>query len=524
MTIKEYLENIGLPFENEETALEFISHDKIKEFICERYSYERKLDVDFLQKDVVTIINEEIMIVNENSLQPSNNDIDRKEDSLITTETMKYSDLNNPMDELAKQHAKDQAFENHIRSQSFCLQNGKVNQPYSFTIDSEFISKNQIGDFYFDGLDEIGIRLNKETNTIEGIPTIAGDHKITWFFKSKNPSIGNPVFSKELTLVVNPDPRSLWNNIPTPPDTLFYKADSDKAYLKVESQRGFFGLGKKEQKDMVAASQRGRAHAHEGRARDDDFKFLFDIENDWYMITVADGAGSAKYSRRGSQIACKTVIDICQEKLQADSDKLGQLIKNFNKSSSDESRKAVGDLIYEILGTAIFKAYKNIGEEAVKTDGNIRDFSTTLLLSICKKYNFGWFVASFWIGDGGIGIYNKDTQFLKVLGEPDGGEFAGQTRFLTMSEIMQPAEIYRRLRFEIVDDFTALVLMTDGITDPKFETESNLMQTEKWNNLWDDLNREVEFKDDFDCSDQLLKWLDFWSPGNHDDRTIAIIY
>ena len=24
--------------------------------------------------------------------------------------------------------------------------------------------------------------------------------------------------------------------------------------------------------------------------------------------------------------------------------------------------------------------------------------------------------------------------------------------------------------------------------------------------------------------DQLLAWLDFWSPGNHDDRTIAILY
>ena len=23
---------------------------------------------------------------------------------------------------------------------------------------------------------------------------------------------------------------------------------------------------------------------------------------------------------------------------------------------------------------------------------------------------------------------------------------------------------------------------------------------------------------------QLLDWLDFWSPGNHDDRTIAILY
>jgi hypothetical protein len=38
-----------------------------------------------------------------------------------------------------------------------------------------------------------------------------------------------------------------------------------------------------------------------------------------------------------------------------------------------------------------------------------------------------------------------------------------------MSEIIEPEEIYRRLRFNIVKDFTALILMSDGVTDPKFE-------------------------------------------------------
>ena len=185
----------------------------------------------------------------------------------------------------------------------------------------------------------------------------------------------------------------------------------------------------------------------------------------------------------------------------------------------------MGDALYGILGTAVFKAYKNIEEEATISGREVKDFSTTLIVSICKKFKFGWFVGAFWVGDGGIGIYNKDTKFLKVLGESDGGEFAGQTRFLTMPEITQPAELYRRLRFDIVDEFTALILMTDGITDPKFETDANLLKFEKWDELWADLSKEVEFKDNNEKSaDQLLKWLDFWSPGNHDDRTIAILF
>ncbi|MCB0540264.1 MAG: protein phosphatase 2C domain-containing protein, partial [Bacteroidetes bacterium] len=155
----------------------------------------------------------------------------------------------------------------------------------------------------------------------------------------------------------------------------------------------------------------------------------------------------------------------------------------------------------------------------------LKDYSTTLIVSICKKFKFGWFVGAFWVGDGGIGIYNKDTNFLKILGESDGGEYAGQTRFLTMPEITQPTELYRRLRFDIVDDFTALILMSDGITDPKFETDANLLKVEKWNELWQDLSKEVDFSDDNEASaDQLLNWLDFWSPGNHDDRTIAILF
>ncbi len=77
----------------------------------------------------------------------------------------------------------------------------------------------------------------------------------------------------------------------------------------------------------------------------------------------------------------------------------------------------------------------------------------------------------------------------------------------------------------IVPDFTALMLMTDGISDPFFETDANLARKEKWDELWKDLSAKVDFSDDnVKSKDQLLSWLDFWSPGNHDDRTIAILY
>ena len=78
----------------------------------------------------------------------------------------------------------------------------------------------------------------------------------------------------------------------------------------------------------------------------------------------------------------------------------------------------------------------------------------------------------------------------------------------------------------IVPVFTALFLMTDGVSDPKFETDANLKSYDKWNELWADLKENgVELTDDNEeAANQLLNWLDFWSPGNHDDRTIAILY
>ena len=415
-----------------------------------------------------------------------------------------------------------------IINKHITLPNGKVNQEYSVGFDiGEIIP--EIEEVEFEGLNEIGLVFDSETKQIRGIPLTSGDHKIKIKCKRKDWEEGKPVFERDIVLIINPDPRSLWNDIPTPEDIEYYKADSDKKFVLVESKttKGFLGIGRKEEtrKDMVAASQRGRSHAHEGKARDDDFSLFFDEKTEWYVIAVADGAGSAKFSRKGSEIACQTVVDICEKQLSVRNENFEKSIQVFNQEQSQENRNEVGKILYDIVGNAAFKAYKNIEEESQKKGNPIKDYSTTLLLAICKKFDFGWFVGSFWVGDGGIGIYNDATQYLKIMGEPDGGEFAGQTRFLTMSEVIQPAEIYKRLRFDIVSDFTALCLMSDGITDPKFETDANLSKIEKWNDLWQDLSENVDFADDNEQSaEQLLKWLDFWSPGNHDDRTIAILF
>jgi hypothetical protein len=73
--------------------------------------------------------------------------------------------------------------------------------------------------------------------------------------------------------------------------------------------------------------------------------------------------------------------------------------------------------------------------------------------------------------------------------------------------------------------------MSDGIYDPKFEVEANLVKVEKWQQFLADLkgsnNDEkgvVLESNNPELAQQLSDWMDFWSPGNHDDRTLAIVF
>lgn len=365
---------------------------------------------------------------------------------------------------------------------------------------------------------------------IFGKPKAGGDTLITLHYKYKGWINGEPISTVNIPIAFNPDPRSLWKNIPTSKDIPFYKPDYDCEYVKVEEKDGFGP-----RKDIVAASQRGRSHAQEGKARDDHFKIIHCDESDWYIIAVADGAGSAKLSRRGSEIACNIVVDHCLEQLKNCED-FEAKIRAYNEAKEDDNaRREMGTIIYNIVGGGAFKAHKAIKAAADANDSvTTKDFATTLMFAICKKFDFGWFIASYWVGDGAMCLYNKEKGTHKLLGIPDEGEFSGQTRFLTMQEIFKDAKsVMDRLRFSIEDDFTALMLMTDGVSDPMFETDNNLNSTAKWDEFWNNLHE--GFKDDeipgVDLSDdneeskyQLLRWLDFWSPGNHDDRTIAILY
>jgi hypothetical protein len=168
-----------------------------------------------------------------------------------------------------------------------------------------------------------------------------------------------------------------------------------------------------------------------------------------------------------------------------------------------------------------------------KAKTNLDYYHSTLIFALFKKYDFGYVVLTFGVGDCPIAIMNREKSETKLLNWLDVGEFGGGTRFITQPEIFHSTEhpMASRFSFSIIPDFSYLFLMTDGIYDPKFVVEANLEKNEKWNEFLEDLqgNNEDNIKVDFDASNseitnQLSNWMDFWSQGNHDDRTLAIIF
>lgn len=326
---------------------------------------------------------------------------------------------------------------------------------------------------------------------------------------------------KEFKLVIVPAVDTLWRDEPVNWDQM------PEPRYRNENYAADSAALDGEEKHIVAASLRGRSHAQEGKPRDDAFRFA--TTHGWQVLAVSDGAGSACYSREGARLACEKAVAVCCERLDNEPyrDGFEAHIKALSAIPDETNkRKPVGDSLYILLCHAANQARQAIAQEAGLQGKETRTYAATLLLCVAKHFEFGWFVGSFWVGDGAIALYRRDTtpHTVYLMGEPDEGEYGGQTRFLTMPEVFSDASaLYRRLRFRLVDDFSALFLMTDGVSDPKFETTNNLKNAEKWDALWDELTAANALTNTPDSKQALLEWLGFPSPGNHDDRTLLVL-
>jgi len=384
-------------------------------------------------------------------------------------------------------------------------------------------------------LAELGfqVRLDGQRLVIEGYPSRGFEGPLNIFLTHREARGRGRVFQKHMDII---DPRSLWQDLGVE-DFEGYPAPNE-----IHLGQSLSALGKM----IAAASCRGRSHAHAAKPRDDYFAIKVDVGSGWHFVAVADGAGSARYSRKGATLACETVINKWHEHLTNPDcmEMLGRSEGEFIRwkglfEAEEIPVEAEGELkkfFDDIMHNAVYAAYNAIAAEAKVKGAQVRDYHTTLLCAAIRKFHFGYFIITYWVGDGGLCLYNWNGSGRAIVpGAPDGGEFAGQTRFLTMPEEILPAPIQRRTRYILADDFEALILMTDGLTDPFFPSEKAVTTGENWRTFWTEFLKEgfdgnpgcrelfEERTSPEEKSQALRRWLDFWSKGNHDDRTILII-
>jgi serine/threonine protein phosphatase PrpC len=381
----------------------------------------------------------------------------------------------------------------------FQLPNSKVGTPYREKIECTNAQGIllEVVDIRFP--DELaGLKFDLATQTVHGELKTDGEFSLSLLWRDRN----HPTEKKSgsCNFVVIADPRSLWKCL-EPDKSLPYHKEH-LAALRFKNL------------PIAAASRRGRSHEHAGSFRDDDF-WIKHLENGWNILIVADGAGSADKSREGSRIAVTTAGEVLEKDFQGE---VGQKITALHGEwEEDEKRKVIYNLVYASFQKAAGEAIQAIKAEAEKEQVSVKNYATTLLAALTKQEGEHLFLNTFWMGDGAIAAYGpKGT--VTLMGTPDSGEYAGQTRFLDTAALHDP-EFHKRINVRRLANLQAVLLMTDGVSDPYFETDNGLNDPAKWDALWAEiqplLNKEKP-------EEALLDWLHFFTPGHHDDRTIAV--
>ena len=354
-----------------------------------------------------------------------------------------------------------------------------------------------------------------------------------------------PVFYNEtkrttFLLTVNPDPWSLWQVKDPEKGDLVFEEDSRRLdnHHETTIAEDFPDF----HFQIAGASRRGRSHEHAGTFRDDDMGYWADANTGRFCLIVSDGAGSCKFSREGSRLAIQYII----EKLDA----------NLTQDLWDADgfdQKPEGKVGMKLAGLTqhAYKQLSNfVSAENERHPDNLytlKDFSATLLIAALKKDTDGGLrLVTFSIGDGAIAWYTGNG--FGLMCSPDSGEFGGGTRFLTTPEVWSrlfgthggeewtwPTFCQTRVhcrRFSPEDARKlSLFVMTDGVSDPWFETDTGLEDKAKWDHFVEKVLKGTGENEAGVClgdpatrnAERLLEWLSFRIPGNHDDRTILAL-
>ncbi|MEI1375175.1 PP2C family serine/threonine-protein phosphatase [Nostoc sp. UHCC 0926] len=138
---------------------------------------------------------------------------------------------------------------------------------------------------------------------------------------------------------------------------------------------------------------------------------------------VADGAGTAKYSDIGSKLAVETVL-----KCFSDINEFPHKQAFSQPLDKEEAQKVFAKIVNQVI--------TELQKQADEGDYSVNDLACTLLLFVATP---DW-LAAMQIGDGFIVVRSQDSEY-QLLFQPDKGEFANETTFITSANAVKEMQV-----------------------------------------------------------------------------------
>ena len=267
---------------------------------------------------------------------------------------------------------------------------------------------------------------------------------------------------------------------------------------------------------IIAASVRGKLHAHKAQWREDSFKW--GTTDGWTVLAVSDGAGSSRLSRVASRLACESAVTHLQ-----------QLLAGYTVAPADQ-QPTDGDLqrLRSLLADAGGKSRMAILLEAQRRAASVKDFSATLLVVAHTAWQDRDLVVALLVGDAAIGL--ATVAGAKRLGTSDHGQYSSETKFLTTPGV--ELEFHNRVLFSLPLGLTAIALMSDGVSDDFYPEEKRIGEvfhadpidglTAKGGGTLRGLLGGVA--KETRGGEALRDWLRYEKRGSSDDRTLVLMH
>ncbi len=310
------------------------------------------------------------------------------------------------------------------------------------------------------------------------------------------------VQAKPVKLEKTPEPKPKPEVEPTPPPTNNDAAGNLWAELEpTDPSDRFDHIAKKKFKTpdgwmMVAASRRGKMHAHKALYREDAFALGEAVG--WHFVVVADGGGSRPLARVGSNLSAEVAVNTMCE--------LARKLEISELTPEETCR--------ELLEKGMRRAYEALQQEAAKRSVKLDDFGTTFL-AMAHRFQAGQkrhLVGVLQVGDGLIAAQLADKS-VQVLANADVGESASQTLFLTSHPWKDWLDRIQLLELET--EPLMFVSMCDGVSDDLIPYPRNLPRMF-------DFMQEIALKDA--AEEALLEFLKYEKRGSFDDRTLVLLF